>query len=56
MKVETSNLQTVKNYSLANKVSTTYIYQLIKATKLVAVVIDGVQFIDTAKFPKIPNR
>ena len=56
MKVEINNLQNIKNYSVANGVTTSYIYKLIKEMKMSAVVIDGVQFIDTAKFPKLPNR
>ncbi len=56
MKVEVNNLQTIKNYSVANGVTTSYIYKLVKDMKMSAVVIDGVQFIDTAKYPKLPNR
>lgn len=36
-----------------NKVTSVYIYKLIKEGKLSKVVIDGVQFIDTVKFPSI---
>lgn len=50
------NLQTIKNYSVANGVTTSYIYKLVKEAKMNAVVIDGVQFVDTTKFPKLPNR
>ncbi len=38
------------------KVSTAYIYKMVKEGKMNAVTIDGVFFIDTAKFPNIPNR
>jgi len=48
-----NNLKTIKNYALANSVTASYIYKLIKENKMQAVVIDGVQFIDTQKFPTI---
>ena len=38
------------------KVTTSYIYKLIKEKKMQPVVIDGVKFIDTVKFPRIPNK
>lgn len=55
MKVNIENLLTVKNYSEKHRITTSYVYKLIKADKVEAVVIDGVQFIDVVKFP-IPNK
>lgn len=54
MKVE--NLKTIKNYAMKNKVTAAYIYTLIKREKMDVVIIDGVQFIDTAAYPVLPTR
>lgn len=51
MKVSIENLLTVKNYSEKHRITTSYVYKMIKAEKIEAVVIDGVQFIDITKFP-----
>ena len=56
MKVETAYLKTVKNYAMNNKVTPSYIYKLIKENRMEATMIDGVQFIDTNKFPIIPLK
>lgn len=55
MKVETDNLQAVKNYAAKHSFSTSYIYRLIREDKLKSVVIDGVHFIDVKKFPELPK-
>lgn len=54
VKVEINNLLTVKNYAMKEKITPAYIYKLIKEEKMQAFIIDGVQFIDTAKYPTIP--
>jgi predicted ATP-dependent serine protease len=56
MKVEIENLQTIKNFALQAKVTPSYIYKMVKEDKMDTVVIDGVQFIDTTKFPTIPTK
>lgn len=56
MKVNTDNLKTIKNFSLENNVTTSYIYKLIREDKMKVVNIDGVQFIDTKTFPSIPTK
>jgi predicted ATP-dependent serine protease len=56
MKVDTDTLQTVKNYSLANEVTTSYIYKLIREQKLTVIIIDGVQFIDIKNYPVLPTK
>jgi hypothetical protein len=56
VKVETAYLKTIKNYATNNNVTPSYIYKLVKEKKLDALVIDGVQFIDTNKFPIIPAK
>ena len=56
MKVETATLLTIKNYALKYRITPSYIYKLIKAKELEAVIIDGVQFIDTAKFSNPTKR
>ena len=47
------NLKTIKNYAKKEDVTASYIYKLIKEDKLEPVIIDGVQFIDTERFPSI---
>jgi hypothetical protein len=54
MKVETSNLMTVKNYAHKEDVTTSYIYKLIKEGKMSSFVIDGMQFIQVNLYPSIP--
>lgn len=54
MKVETSNLMTVKNYAHKEDVTTSYIYKLIKEGKMSSFVIDGMQFIQVNVYPSIP--
>lgn len=56
MKVDTTDLLTIKNYALKYNITPSYVYKLIKAHDLKAVVIDGVQFIDTAKFKNAPTK
>lgn len=56
MKVETSQLQTIKNYATAQGVTASYIYKLVKESKMHTVTIDGVQFIDTIQFSKLPTK
>ena len=54
MKVEVTYLQTIKNYAKNEGVTPSYIYKLIKEGKMESFIIDGVQFIETNKFPSIP--
>ena len=56
MKVETGYLMTIKNYAGRYGITTSYVYKLIKLGELDAVVIDGVQFIDTNKFSNSPKK
>lgn len=55
-KVNIDDLKTVKNYALDQEVSTTHIYNLTKAGRMDLITIDGVQFIDKKKWPKLPTR
>lgn len=55
MKRNLNGLLTIKNYADMFNVTASYIYKLIKEQKMEPVVIDGVQFIDTLRFPNIPN-
>lgn len=50
------NLQSVKNYALAQKVSASYIYKLSRDGRMELVVIDEVYFIDKIKYPTLPTR
>ena len=50
------NLLTIKNYAMKHSVTAAYIYTLIKREQMKPVVIDGVQFIDTTIYPKLPTR
>jgi excisionase family DNA binding protein len=54
MKIEISNLMTVKNYAKRENVTTSYIYKLIKEGKMSSFVIDGMQFIQVNVYPSIP--
>jgi len=54
MKVEVTNLMTIKNYATKEKVTTSYIYKLIKEHKMNSFSIDGMQFIEVNKYPAIP--
>jgi len=54
MKKDISKLMTVKNYSNREGVTAAYIYKLIKEGKMDCFIIDGVQFIETDRFPTIP--
>ena len=56
VKQNLETLKTIKNYAMQEKVTTSYIYKLVKENKMSVVVIDGVQFIDTKQFPTLPNR
>ena len=50
-----TNLQTVKNYSLENKVTTSYIYKLIGDERIIPEIIDGIKFINKIKYPSIAD-
>ena len=54
MAIKIIKLKTIKNFALEEGVTPAYIYKLIKEMKMEALVIDGVQFIDTEKYPTIP--
>jgi hypothetical protein len=54
MKKDVSKLKTVKNYANDEGVTAAYIYKLIKEGKMDCFIIDGVQFIETDRFPTIP--
>ena len=49
-----SNLMSVKNYADREKVTTSYIYKLIRENKMDSFPIDGIQFIEVDRFPTIP--
>ena len=55
MKIETEQLTTIKNFAKKLDVTPAYIYKLIRESKITAIIIDGVFFIDKIKFPKIPT-
>lgn len=58
MKSEVANfikgLVSVKRYAEGFRVSTSYIYKLIRENRMDSIVIDGVHFIESAKYPDIP--
>ena len=56
MKRNLNGLLTIKNFAKKFDVTASYIYKLIKENKMEAVIIDGVQFIDTSVFAKIPIK
>ena len=55
MIIETNILKSVKNYAYSQKVTTAYIYKLIKSGRIEPVVIDGIIFVNVEKFPSIKN-
>lgn len=54
--MQISKLKTIKSFAMANKVTTAYIYKLIKEGKMKAFIIDGVNFIDTMIYPKLKTK
>jgi len=56
MKIEITYLLTIKNYATMHGITPSYIYKMIKEGKMNAVIIDGVQFIDTKSYPTIPSK
>lgn len=54
MKVDISNLLTIKNFALNFNVTPAYIYKLIKEGKMQPVTINDVQFINVNTYPVIP--
>ena len=56
VKVETKNLQTIKNYAAKEGVTPSYIYKLAKENKMQIVNIDGVQFVNLKQYPILPTR
>lgn len=55
MNIEINDLVTINNWAAMLGITTSYVYKLIKENKLQPVIIDGVKFINKAKYPKIPS-
>lgn len=54
MQLNTKWLKTIKNFAIGEGVTPSYVYKLVKEGKMQLVMIDGVKFVDTSKFPSIP--
>jgi len=54
MKIETTNLMSVKNYAVREGVTASYIYKLEKEGRMELFLIDGVKFVDITKYPSLP--
>lgn len=54
MQLNTKWLKTIKNFALGEGVTPSYIYKLVKEGKMSLVLIDGMKFVDTEKYPSIP--
>ena len=54
MKIDISQLMTIKNFALKERVTPSYIYKLIKEGKMKAVEINDVQFINVQVYNTIP--
>lgn len=54
MQLNTKWLKTVKNFAVGHDVTASYIYKLVKEGKMELISIDGVAFVDTAKYRGIP--
>jgi hypothetical protein len=50
------SLMTVKNFAICEGVTPSYIYKLVKENRMELVVIDGVRFVNTEKFPSLPSE
>jgi hypothetical protein len=50
-----NKLKKVSNFAAQEGVTPTYIYRLVREMKIEIIMIDGVQFIDTERFPGIPS-
>lgn len=47
-------LKTIKNYAVGEGVTPSYIYKLVKESKMRLVTIDGMKFVDVSVYPTIP--
>ena len=58
MQLKIDSLKTIKNYAMQEHVTPAYIYKLVKEGRMNVVYVDGVQFVDTSKYPTlpVPNR
>ena len=54
MSINPNTLKTVKNFALGEGVTPSYIYKLVKESKMILILIDGVKFVDTGKYNTIP--
>ncbi len=54
MKIDISNLMTVRNYAVKEHVTVQYIYKLIKQGRMQSLLIDGVQFVNVKDYPVLP--
>lgn len=54
MQLNTKWLKTVKNFANGEGITASYVYKLVKERRMELVLIDGVKFVDTAKYPTIP--
>lgn len=54
MKIDISNLMTIRNYAVKERVTVQYIYKLIRQGKMESLLIDGVQFVDAKAYPVLP--
>jgi len=52
--VDITTLLTLKNYAVSHGVTPGYIYKLEREGKMETLMIDGVKFIQTDKYPSIP--
>lgn len=54
MQLNLKKLMTIKNFALKEGVTPSYIYKLSNGGKMEIILIDGVKFVDTAKYSTIP--
>ena len=54
MKIETTNLMSIKNYANREGVTASYIYKLEKEGKMGLFLIDGIKFVELNKYPSLP--
>lgn len=52
--IDINTLLTIKNYAVSQGITQGYIYKLEREGKMESLLIDGVKFIQTDKYPVIP--
>lgn len=52
--IDITTLLTIKNYAVSHGITQGYIYKLEREGRMETLLIDGVKFVQTDKYPSIP--